>query len=479
MENAVYRFRRLEHILGASDGYANGFDELRRQIIYFASPEELNDPIEGLKYFIWRGDEIIWKRFLKHYVMCLEQMVRVIIVNMDVEAITPRDIPVEFSRNALSSQEIERHERICQEFFANVVVSQYPSSLAERVSPVRKNELLRHLQILHVYALKCIHKVLLAEQIVVPWGEKGDVFSIAEEILQEAPDWNTLNSLTTEDVEALMLEEYFNDQRRNFRIINQLQYVGNFFQNVWFLVSDFPGEYLNQLERLVHVDWYSASFTRHYKHSSIWSHYTNNHKGVCLKYRANNIKGRSFLSLIKKSEFSGTKESGSFSYDKRPYPLHDMHYESKHMVVDFFRSLATLPTVELKEMWFFDENMRPSICHNDVFVNEEVWRKEYWENFHRITTLKTKDWEYEAEQRIILAPMLLKYNSKDDRCIQYEFSELDGIIFGIKTPIREKVIIRQIIEEQCRKLGRTGFRFYQAYYSTDTEEIKTYDLHGE
>ena len=33
------------------------FQELEKQTIYFASPEELNDPMEGLRDIVWDGDE--------------------------------------------------------------------------------------------------------------------------------------------------------------------------------------------------------------------------------------------------------------------------------------------------------------------------------------------------------------------------------------------------------------------------------------
>jgi hypothetical protein len=43
------------------------FRELENQEIYFASPQKLNDPMEGFKDIFWRGDEIIWANLLRHY----------------------------------------------------------------------------------------------------------------------------------------------------------------------------------------------------------------------------------------------------------------------------------------------------------------------------------------------------------------------------------------------------------------------------
>ena len=61
----VYRFRSMEYLLGEE------YQELEKQAIYFASPDQLNDPMEGLRDIVWRGDRIVWTNFLKHYIYCL------------------------------------------------------------------------------------------------------------------------------------------------------------------------------------------------------------------------------------------------------------------------------------------------------------------------------------------------------------------------------------------------------------------------
>ena len=47
------------------------YQELERQTIYFASPEELNDPMEGFRDIVWNGDKIVWTNLFKNYVYCL------------------------------------------------------------------------------------------------------------------------------------------------------------------------------------------------------------------------------------------------------------------------------------------------------------------------------------------------------------------------------------------------------------------------
>ena len=60
----LYRFRSIEYLL-------RKYNELENQSIYFASPEELNDPLEGVRNIFWQGDKIVWCNFFKQYIYCL------------------------------------------------------------------------------------------------------------------------------------------------------------------------------------------------------------------------------------------------------------------------------------------------------------------------------------------------------------------------------------------------------------------------
>ena len=60
----LYRFRSINYLLGK-------YNELENQSIYFASPEKLNDPLEGLRNIFWQGDQIVWRNFFKQYIYCL------------------------------------------------------------------------------------------------------------------------------------------------------------------------------------------------------------------------------------------------------------------------------------------------------------------------------------------------------------------------------------------------------------------------
>lgn len=62
----IYKLRSLNALL-------NEYHELERQEIYFASYDELNDPLEGAADIFWHGDIIVWKSFFRHYLLCLDK----------------------------------------------------------------------------------------------------------------------------------------------------------------------------------------------------------------------------------------------------------------------------------------------------------------------------------------------------------------------------------------------------------------------
>jgi hypothetical protein len=89
---------------------------------------------------------------------------------------------------------------------------------------------------------------------------------------------------------------------------------------------------------------------------------------------------------------------------------------------------------------------------------------------------KLKDWYYEREHRLLLSGMFHNFTSDDSRTLKYKFKDLEGIIFGIKTPSDAKLEIFKIIEEKCRSTGRTDFKFYQAFYARATGTIELAEL---
>lgn len=125
MADVIYRFRAIAKLLG-------DFKELERETIYFAPPEKLNDPVEGLKNIFWSGDEIVWKNLLRHYLICLDHACTTLEVGGETEVISSDDIAVLLVEDALPEKRKERIQQISKKFFQSSTVSDYPLFLASR-----------------------------------------------------------------------------------------------------------------------------------------------------------------------------------------------------------------------------------------------------------------------------------------------------------------------------------------------------------
>jgi hypothetical protein len=78
---------------------------------------------------------------------------------------------------------------------------------------------------------------------------------------------------------------------------------------------------------------------------------------------------------------------------------------------------------------------------------------------------------HEREYRLILTSNLERFDDKPSRKLKYRFSDLVGIVFGMKTTAEDKIRIMKIIAKKCRAEGRTDFEFYQARYSRQAQKI--------
>lgn len=107
--------------------------------------------------------------------------------------------------------------------------------------------------------------------------------------------------------------------------------------------------------------------------------------------------------------------------------------------------------------------------------DEEKWREKYWELFINSLTTKTKDWAYEEEWRLTINPSILD-GEKVSKSVSYDFSNLDGIIFGINIRPDHKEKIVRIIESKCRETNRIDFKFYQSYYDSQSGRIEKQEL---
>jgi hypothetical protein len=467
----MYRFRSIENLLGK-------YLELENQEIYFASPEELNDPMEGYKDIFWKGDEIVWKNLFINYIHCLEHIFNLTILLNENEKITNNDIPIfrKFSNgNTTKAKELIVND-ILELFFNSQFINSFPKSLEQRNNPIRISEFLSILKLIHPFALDSISKVYYKKEFITkPFlSESNKVF--IEEAEKIGNFIEVLNNIENENPESKnVLEKFFeqiNLKSKEVDLISKLNYSNaELASNKFFLLTEFPENFISKLESLMYPNWYSASFLRDCKNSAIWGYYGDNHKGVCLQFKVNNDNEKKTLNLNTEYGYNSEPVIGM-----KPHTFREIEYHNKHSEIDFFRTIGRMSKIELNHLWYSNENGDTSICAEHLNENNEEWVDKYWENFYKSISIKLSEWKYEKESRLIITNNFIDYSDKNTRKLKYDFNDLDGIIFGVKTKTSDKIRILKIIEEKCKKHNRKEFNFYQAYYSKDSGKIENVKL---
>ena len=157
--------------------------------------------------------------------------------------------------------------------------------------------------------------------------------------------------------------------------------------------------------------------------------------------------------------------------------FHRITYQKEIEELDFFCSIGVLPVNRLVERWYTSQAGVRSKCADHITAdNEASWREVYWKNFFRDISLKTEDWSYEKEVRLILTSSLVDLGLESTQQLTYKFESLSGIVFGINMSDEDKINIIDIIRTKCQEANRTAFVFFQAYYSHETGFIEKQKL---
>ena len=479
--NTLYRFRSIDALL-------DKYHELENQTIYFATPEELNDPMEGFRDIVWRGDTIVWENFFKHYVYCLHATYFLLHAGGDSAELHAIDIPIEASWDQISTPQAQRlFDDIWRRFLCLPHMPNLIEALSNKHRPIRHRELQSYLRVIQSVFLDEIVESYIAHGLMsgpnnASRPEEMSVHGLLGLTLALILELETIENEEEYNAELRRHEVLDNNHRiRHLREIEQWltrQYENpisaEISRNSQLVVADFPAVYLNEIERLLWPNWYTACFMRHDHNSSAWGHYGDGHKGACLIFEVEILDGLHNFSL---NELQRT-DSGTLIFATTKRPLREVRYEAKPGETDFFRSIGRLTGDQLKRQWYTDDEGNESECAKHVQPDGAtfVWQQSYWDRFYRDITTKTKDWKHEQEYRLILEDMSSVYNTAARRALTYTFNSLKGIIFGIKTADQDKLRIMEIIQRRCQEIDRANFKFYQAYYSHETGDIQKYEI---
>lgn len=107
----------------------------------------------------------------------------------------------------------------------------------------------------------------------------------------------------------------------------------------------------------------------------------------------------------------------------------------------------------------------------------DEWRKKYWDNIDNCICYKLSDWKNEKECRISLVDTFHRFKDENSRVFNYDFNDLEAIIFGMRTPIKERMKIINIIRKKCKENNRDSFDFYEMKYDDVNFEFKPHKLY--
>lgn len=478
MREILYRFRKIENLLGR-------YKELESQTIFFAAPKILNDPMEGFRDLFWSGDDIIWENLFRHYLLCFEDAFQQFIANGETIEISDSDITVYKSFNDLSPQIYKDFiSEIYVEFFSNLDVSRLISKICSRSSKIRRDELYFYLTIIHSFATEMIYSKYIDKGYVdknVRTEEQGlDMRRNAEQRITHIVDSGFIElieetaSVGNDENSDRKVKALFNANRKKFTQFTLSGFYNKRFdisqKNKFLIFMDFPAKYISALEQLLYPNWYTACFMKTCTNSSVWGNYGGNHEGVCMIFETDD---RFCLPL---RDCKDEESKARFNYDS--YKFYKIDYQQGFGEVDFFRTIGRIPIPQLNSTWYLNPKTRTlSVCADQLINNIDEWRDNYWKNFYRDITIKSKDWDYENEYRLIISEEM-SYNSlaTNGRKLEYKFSALKGIIFGINTKTEDKLAIISIIKNKCKENNIDSFGFHQAYYSEEKKEVSYYSL---
>jgi len=452
----LYRFRPLARLLDSG--------ELERQEIYFASPSELNDPMEGFRDLYWSGDRIAWENLFRHYLRCLNWALTIYRLGGEDHPLTWDNIPVDGPRpgEAGSPQLEEMLERMCEDFLGEPTVSRLIDSLDGRPTPTRRDELRGYMRSLHPLGIGVVFRRHEIHRLCSPDSGAREMLARAKETLPNLDLMiETLRSISQEGQGDLLREMFalFGDLASQVGLATLISHgEGNYAANKDFIVRAFGEEFVDQLERLVYPGWRVACFLSDCRDSSLWGSYGDSHTGVCLVFKPDERDGRMYLPLMQVNGF----DSRGANRGEVTQPLHPVTYSSKFAPVDFFRSIGNLPAGVLFKRWHSNPAGERSVCASDY---GDKWRDAYWRGFYPGATTKLADWAREREHRLLLTDSFVGFSDVESRKATYDFANLHGLIFGMKTPTAKKLEICRIVERKCAAIGRTDFKFYEAFYS--------------
>lgn len=452
----AYRFRSASALL-------DGFHELERQEIYFSSASELNDPMEGHRDVVWRGDVVAWRNLFRHYG-------RLLAIVTPLARIDDRPIDgVRYLANAHrmdvyppTPQLRQGADLAAAAFVAAKPVADAIATLASQSRPIRRDELAFVLKALHPHALLAVARGSMSGL-----TEAVDFHATLEQLAAGSDRASDQLSKVLGSIEAGQAAIYgvASSMAGQFTILSALESEAPPPSAVTFLMLDVPEAYVAHLETILYPPAHSACFVADPGDAAMWSAYADSHRGMCLKFRTDPRGDDPCLDLKRIVGWASSRASESREIREfGPMTFSPIEYVEGFPEIEFFTAYGTAPKEVLHRDWHMDGEARSEVA--TAFGDEHSWRKAHWERFQVLTLQKTRHWSHERELRLVLTSGLSDFSKTEERKATYRFQDLEGVIFGARTPVTEVTKALGILRAKCQAEGRETFELYQARYES-------------
>ena len=387
MPDLVYRFRTIKTLLE--------FHELERHQIYLAPPQALNDPMEGYKEVVLRGDAVLWENLLRHYVLALTWTMASFLV--DDRPFAEPDIPAGLTSDDLPTDEFRAvYEQACDDFLRRSGPASLLRQLVALEHPLRRHGIRLVLSLLNSSAFSAVTSTFQRHGLMPNSSEQVSSSLAALDGEPEAFA-RVLDDTSPDDLDTLAFAMNYVREQHSLRVLLDLERSGHgpHARRVHYLFFRFPDRYVDGvIEGLVHPPWRTACFTATCTNASNWAAYADNHRGVALAFRPQVEHGRLFIPLTGVTGSNWVKGTAPQPVKgKIKGDLHPVTYSSKPPEIEFFQSLGNLARAKLARAWHSNRAGEQSRLVEHIISETAAWREEYWSAFHHVTTTKLEGLE--------------------------------------------------------------------------------------
>jgi len=462
----IYRFRSMDNLI-------HEHSELEEQELVLSSPQYFNDPLEGYQDVFWEGDEVLWENLLRHYLLNLHRAAIICALSVDAEDLDEYAIDPKLTRDDLPTDEYrQQFDSICQSFFEERGFRRTSSGLASLPEPLKRNNLQQVLSVIHRSALESVLERMRSSGMIPEWPKvtnSGDSETVEDllEALSAAMDDGDEELFESMSSQLGPLKSHMHLQQA---VQTGLEKLELHYKKYHLLYESFPGRYIREITNsLIHTNWHTLCFAKECASPPMWATYADEHRGAALMFRADRQTDESWgeITINGRTGWKGPEPI----FGEITASLHAVDYESPPPEVDFFRFLGTLPLPKLESAWHSTPDGKTSQMFGKVLDDMDAWRQNLWDHFHNMSTRKLGQWEHEQEVRMVLPDLLGSEGPR--RKVTYDMSQLEGVVFGLRTKLEDRFEVMRILSENKQGDDSSPVEFYQMVFDgTEFKKVK-------